>query len=48
MYCHSNNVFHRDLKPANIVVDKNNICKLIDFGMRSLHKQSWDNWLYTK
>jgi serine/threonine protein kinase len=33
MYCHSNNVFHRDLKPANIVVDKNNICKLIDFGM---------------
>jgi serine/threonine protein kinase len=32
MYCHSNNVFHRDLKPANIVV-KDDICKLIDFGM---------------
>jgi tRNA A-37 threonylcarbamoyl transferase component Bud32 len=31
-YCHSKNVIHRDIKMENILINKNNIVKLIDFG----------------
>eukprot|EP00271_Cylindrocystis_brebissonii_P021266 TRINITY_DN7490_c1_g1_i5.p1 TRINITY_DN7490_c1_g1~~TRINITY_DN7490_c1_g1_i5.p1 ORF type:complete len:1272 (+),score=229.98 TRINITY_DN7490_c1_g1_i5:735-4550(+) len=34
MYLHrEKNVLHRDLKPANVLLDKNNCCKLADFGL---------------
>jgi len=32
-YLHDNRVVHRDLSPENILVDQENTCKIIDFGM---------------
>ncbi len=32
-FAHSRNVVHRDLKPANILVDENDVVKIVDFGL---------------
>ena len=32
-YIHSKKIVHRDLKPENLLLDKNNILKIIDFGL---------------
>jgi len=32
-YAHSKNVIHRDIKPENIILDCNNILKIVDFGI---------------
>lgn len=32
-YCHKNKVLHRDLKPQNLLVNKDGVLKLADFGL---------------
>jgi len=32
-YCHSQSIAHRDLKPQNLLLDKNGVAKLCDFGI---------------
>ena len=36
---HSENVVHRDIKPANILVDKNDVVKIVDFGLAAASLQ---------
>ena len=38
-YLHVNNVVHRDIKCANILIGKNGICKLTDFGGAKMVKE---------
>jgi serine/threonine protein kinase len=35
-YAHSMNVIHRDIKPQNILVDRNNVCHISDFGIAKI------------
>jgi len=31
-YCHAHNIIHRDIKPENLLVSRNGVLKLCDFG----------------
>jgi serine/threonine protein kinase len=35
-YAHSQNVIHRDIKPQNILIDKENVARLSDFGIAKI------------
>lgn len=39
-YCHSHGVLHRDLKGSNLLVDKNGILKIEDFGLANFYDHS--------
>ena len=44
-YIHSENIVHRDLKPENLLLGKENILKIIDFGLSNYCEP--DNFLET-
>lgn len=39
-YCHQHSVIHRDVKPENILVCKNGVVKLCDFGFARMLSKS--------
>jgi len=39
-YLHSLNIAHRDLKPENLLITKNNILKIIDFGLSNFSQMN--------
>ncbi|WP_223786604.1 serine/threonine-protein kinase [Marinicella meishanensis] len=38
-YSHANLIIHRDLKPDNILIDRNEVLKIVDFGIAKLIDQ---------
>lgn len=42
-FCHDQGVAHRDLKPENVLLSRNGICKLTDFGISDwYHSEPFD------
>ena len=37
-YLHSLGIAHRDLKPGNILITKDKVIKIIDFGLSNMYK----------
>ena len=46
-YIHSLGIVHRDLKPENLLLTKDHILKIIDFGLSNYFKEGQNDLLYT-
>ena len=46
-YMHSLGIVHRDLKPENLLLTKDHILKIIDFGLSNYFKEGQNDLLYT-
>ena len=46
-YIHSLGIVHRDLKPENLLLTKDHILKIIDFGLSNYFKEGQNELLYT-
>ena len=46
-YIHSLGIVHRDLKPENLLLTKDHLLKIIDFGLSNYYKPGQDKFLYT-
>lgn len=41
-FCHKNDMIHRDIKPENILINKEHLLKICDFGFARLISKAGD------